>query len=79
MNTTFIAGWHIMEIIFNGAASTLQIDGNAATTANPGTVNPAGLTIGTHGAESSGFAEIDIAEIIVCNPYESEGKYRNNK
>ncbi len=54
----------LVTSIFNGASSSLQVNGGTVGTGNPGTANPAGFAIG---AQASGgqSSQIAVAEIIV--------------
>lgn len=58
--------WHYYGELFNGASSSLSIDGGTPTTGNPGTVIAGGLTLGA-AQNGSTPAAIDVAEMIVCS------------
>ena len=59
--------YHVYGVVFNGASSLLSIDGAAPTTGSTGTgaaTNTGGIRLGSQ-ASPSGWADVDIAEVIV--------------
>lgn len=56
--------WHILTVIFNGASSSMRIDGGTATTASPGTASPGGITVGSFNGSITNALVGDIAELI---------------
>jgi hypothetical protein len=56
--------WGIIRILLNGASSKIQVDGNAATTGNPGTNSPLGFTVGAVGAGNDNFSNIEVKDIV---------------
>jgi hypothetical protein len=64
------AGWTvatkaIIASIFNGASSALRVNQGVIATGNPGTGSPNGFTIGSVGAGTSNFSNIQISEILI--------------
>lgn len=58
--------WHYYGELFNGASSSLSIDGGAPTAGNPGTVTGGGITLGA-AHNGSAPSRIDVPEMIVCS------------
>jgi hypothetical protein len=56
-------GWHVFSVVYNGASSSLRIDGVEVATGNPGSNTSAGIR---HGANSSlsSFFRIGVCESI---------------
>lgn len=54
---------HVVQIILNGASSSIRVDGGVATTGNAGAGNPGGITIGADGAGLN-FGAMWFQEII---------------
>lgn len=69
-------GWLITTVIFNGASSSLYVNGALNTTGNVGTGGLAGLTVGAYEDGSSQFVG-DMTEIVVINDVISTAD-RNN-
>lgn len=57
-------GWHLFEIVFNGASSSIRVDNNAAATGNAGATNPAGLIIGVAGDLGTGPSDARFAALV---------------
>lgn len=56
----------INTVVFNGAASSLQVDETTPTTGNAGAANMGGLTLGGAGNTSS-FSNIQVQRLVVRN------------
>jgi hypothetical protein len=65
--------WGILRVVFNGASSKLQINGNAAETGNPGAGNAGGFTLAAGGDGSGRFSNTQYKEIIVRAIVDSGG------
>lgn len=57
----------VLMAMFNGAASSLAINGAAPTVANAGASNAGGITIGTSGSTFQSPGAFDMAEMAVYN------------
>lgn len=51
--------WGLVTCVYNGASSTIALNGNADTASNPGTGSPDGLRLGT--------ADVSVAEVLLYN------------
>lgn len=63
---TMDTNWHIFCLKFNGASSSITIDGDAPTTVNPGTNSFVGMTIGA-AYDGSLRGQMSVGQIIVQN------------
>ena len=54
----------IVRILFNGASSKIQVNGNAAVTGNAGNIAMGGITFGINGSASSAYGSIQVKEAI---------------
>jgi hypothetical protein len=71
-NTGLVVGeWHILVAIFEGASSSLRVDGGTATTGSGGTVGLNGFTLGAK-ANDTVWSQIDVAEIAFYSASLSE-------
>jgi hypothetical protein len=59
--------WVIVRVLFNGANSTLQINGTTATTGNFGASQMAGFTLASRAVVSSTFCNLYVKEVILRN------------
>lgn len=62
--TTTPEAWHAYTSEFNGASSTLRVDGGAAATGNPGAGVPGGVRVGTDNVGAQA-ATVDVGELLV--------------
>lgn len=58
--------WGVVISYWNGASSSLQIDGGTATTGNPGTTAPDGFTLFAAGTPSN-YAAASAAEVVIVS------------
>jgi len=62
--------WAIVRVVFNGASSSIKINNNIATTGNAGTAGATRFCLGAYVVVSnegiSDYANIEVAEIIIC-------------
>jgi len=66
-NTHFtLAKYFAVAAVFNGASSSLTVNGSAATTGNAGSGTPSGLTIGADGGGAN-FGICQFQELLVYN------------
>ena len=59
--------WGIVRVLFNGAASTLQVNTNAQWIGNAGANDMGGFTLGLDGAAAFNNSNIQVKEIILRN------------
>lgn len=64
--STTITNWHTTAARFNGASSSIRLDGVEHSAGNAGAASTAGLTVGAHGG-LAGFWPGDIGEIVAAN------------
>ena len=70
-NTNLAVGTYgVITAVFNGASSSLQIDGNVATTGNAGAANMSGFTLGANGDDLL-FGNIQVKEVIIRSTADS--------
>lgn len=62
--STASTAWRLLNVTWNGPATVARAEGGAGVTLNPGTGAMNGLTLGSQGMGSAGYAAIDIAEVI---------------
>jgi hypothetical protein len=55
--------WHYVRMIFNGATSSLAVDGGTPATGNAGLTAPGGLTLGSTGLPNV-WVDCRVAEVI---------------
>lgn len=61
-----IGSWGIIRALFNSTSSKLQINDDAATIGDGGTIAGNGITIGSIGAGTSGFSNIKLGCAVVA-------------
>lgn len=64
--TTTPEAFHAYSFIYDGASSTVRVDGGTAGTGNPGAGNGGGLTLNSQGG-GGGFGGQDMAELLAYN------------
>lgn len=64
--TTTPQSWHYYTAIFNGASSSLRVDGGTPGTGNPGTASPGGIHMARQGGGTE-YSAVDVAEILIYN------------
>jgi len=61
---TINTSWHLFELKYNGASSSIRIDNATAVTGSAGTASPGGITLGLFGDQASTPANARYSEII---------------
>lgn len=59
--------WNVYSVVFQGANTSLKVNGGTETTGNTGTNTMTGLTIGSGNTGGGEWCDCDIAEILVFN------------
>ncbi len=62
-----VGAYGVVQGVFNGASSVLQVDATTAITGNFGATNPGGITLGAGGSSAIGWSNIQVKEVIVFN------------
>lgn len=57
--------WHIWELIYNGASSSIMADGTSLASGNAGTASGNGITLGTFGNGFSSPAKCSMASVVL--------------
>jgi len=65
--------WGIVRLLANGASSKIIIDANAPTTGDPGASGTNGLTLGCRFSCDTGWANIEVKEIIMRDVADAAG------
>lgn len=60
-----ITGWFVYECVFNGASSSLIIDGTTLASGNAGSNVAGGLRLAVLGTGNSNFTNCQIAEVVL--------------
>lgn len=59
--------WGIVRVLFNGAASSLQVNETAKWTGNAGANNMSGFVLGARGDGTSSWGNIEVKDVILRN------------
>lgn len=63
--STITGTWGIIDVLYNGAASAIGLNGGLATTGDAGTNNAGGITVCRYGGAAGGYGTADIAALAV--------------
>ena len=67
-----VGAYGIVRVLFNGASSALQVNETTKLAGNYGSNDMGGFTLGTNGAASAQFSNIEVKEIILRKSADSD-------